>query len=68
VRSHDARRQDAAPVQFARHDSSTIRTPGSAFEQEYFFYKDGAPLGFPTAVIPAPQGPYYTGVGYKNVG
>ena len=34
------------------------------FEQEYFMYKDGRPLGFPTAGYPAPQGPYYTGVGY----
>jgi glutamine synthetase len=38
------------------------------FEQEYFFYQDGRPLGFPEAGFPAPQGPYYTGVGYKNVG
>jgi glutamine synthetase len=38
------------------------------FEQEYFFYKDGRPLGFPSSGYPAPQGPYYTGVGYKNVG
>ena len=38
------------------------------FEQEYFLYKDGRPLGFPTEGYPAPQGPYYTGVGYKNVG
>ncbi|RIJ71043.1 glutamine synthetase, partial [Nakamurella silvestris] len=38
------------------------------FEQEYFFYKDGRPLGFPEQGFPAPQGPYYTGVGYKNVG
>jgi len=38
------------------------------FEQEYFFYKDGRPLGFPKEGYPAPQGPYYTGVGYKNVG
>ncbi len=38
------------------------------FEQEYFFYKDGRPLGFPADGYPAPQGPYYTGVGYKNVG
>jgi len=38
------------------------------FEQEYFFWKDGAPLGFPPGGFPPPQGPYYTGVGYKNLG
>ena len=39
------------------------------FEQEYFLYEEGAPLGFPTGGgFPAPQGEYYTGVGYKNVG
>jgi glutamine synthetase len=38
------------------------------FEQEYFFYKDGRPLGFPATGYPAPQGPYYTGVGYSKVG
>src|SRR6187402_2261273 len=38
------------------------------FEQEYFFYENGRPLGFPEDGYPAPQGPYYTGVGYKNVG
>src|SRR5471030_2941297 len=38
------------------------------FEQEYFLYKDGRPIGFPATGYPAPQGPYYTAVGYKNVG
>ena len=38
------------------------------FEQEYFFYENGRPLGFPGDGFPSPQGPYYTGVGYKNVG
>ncbi len=38
------------------------------FEQEYFFYKDGRPLGFPISGYPEPQGKYYTGVGFKQVG
>ena len=38
------------------------------FEQEYFFYENGKPLGFPEEGYPGPQGPYYTGVGYRNVG
>ena len=45
--------------------------PGTwfGFEQEYFLYQDGAPLGFPgEGGFPPPQGEYYTGVGFKNVG
>jgi len=50
--------------------ATILDDPGAwfGFEQEYFFFKDGRPLGFPIAGYPAPQGPYYTGVGYKNVG
>jgi glutamine synthetase len=50
--------------------ATILDDPGAwfGFEQEYFFYKDGRPLGFPAAGYPSPQGPYYTGVGYKNVG
>jgi len=38
------------------------------FEQEYFFFQDGRPLGFPAEGFPEPQGKYYTGVGYSSVG
>jgi glutamine synthetase len=50
--------------------ATILDDPGAwfGFEQEYFFFKDGRPLGFPEAGFPAPQGPYYTGVGYKHVG
>ena len=37
-------------------------------EQEYFMTRDGRPLGFPDGGYPGPQGMYYTGVGYENVG
>ena len=37
------------------------------FEQEYFMYKDGRPLGWPEKKAPRPQGDYYCGVGEGNV-
>lgn len=37
-------------------------------EQEYFMMLDGRPLGFPEFGYPGPQGKYYTGVGYEQVG
>jgi glutamine synthetase len=37
--------------------------PWLGFEQEYALLKGGAPLGFPATGFPAPQGPYYCGVG-----
>ena len=37
------------------------------FEQEYFFYQDGEPLGWKKGEEPAPQGQYYCGVGSENV-
>ncbi len=38
------------------------------FEQEYFLFQNKRPLGWPTDGFPSPQGEYYTGVGYANVG
>jgi glutamine synthetase len=50
--------------------ATILDDPGTwfGFEQEYFLWKDGKPLGFPKDGYPSPQGKYYTGVGYENVG
>ncbi len=42
--------------------------PWCAFEQEYTFFEGSRPLGFPAERrFPAPQGPYYCGVGADEV-
>ena len=51
--------------------ASILDDPGAwfGFEQEYFLYKNGVPLGFPNGGgFPLPQGKYYTGVGFDAVG
>lgn len=41
--------------------------PLFGIEQEYTFFKEGRPHGFPTGGFPAPQGFYYCGVGADEV-
>jgi len=41
--------------------------PVIGFEQEYFLYSEGKPLGWSNDGEPAPQGPYYCAVGEGNV-
>jgi glutamine synthetase len=50
--------------------ATIIDDPGTwfGFEQEYFLFKDGKPMGFPKEGYPEPQGKYYTGVGFSSVG
>lgn len=39
----------------------------AGFEQEYTIFKGNAPLGWPEEGYPAPQGPYYCGVGSRQI-
>ena len=54
----------------SNHRASIIDDEDAWFglEQEYFLFEDGRPLGWPESGYPDPQGEYYTGVGYQNVG
>ncbi|NNN00682.1 MAG: glutamine synthetase [Acidimicrobiaceae bacterium] len=51
----------AAAVEVAKKYASF--EPMFGIEQEYTFFQDGRPFGWPEIGFPAPQGPYYCGVG-----
>jgi glutamine synthetase len=48
-------------------DKYKDQAPIFGIEQEYTFFKDGRPYGFPARGFPAPQGGYYCGVGADEV-
>jgi len=54
----------------SNHRATVLDDPGAwfGFEQEYFLFQEGRPLGFPADGFPPPQGVYYCGAGYKAVG
>ncbi|MFQ3307239.1 MAG: glutamine synthetase [Candidatus Midichloriaceae bacterium] len=41
--------------------------PWLGFEQEYTMFRNNTPLGWPEHGYPAPQGPYYCGVGSEQI-
>lgn len=55
----------AACVEIAERYSSHESLFG--IEQEYTFFKDGRPYGFPIGGYPAPQGGYYCGIGFDEI-
>ncbi len=48
-------------------DKYASQEPWFGIEQEYTFFKDGRPHGWPAGGYPAPQGGYYCGVGADEI-
>lgn len=48
-------------------DGAHVHEPWIGFEQEYTLFQGAKPLGWPDGGYPAPQGPFYCGVGADEV-
>lgn len=56
-----------AALRHVLSEGAAEQEPLVGFEQEYTLFRDGRPLGFPADGYPAPQGPFYCGVGADRV-
>lgn len=61
---HETNTRAACAETYAKFES---HEPWFGFEQEYTFFKDGRPHGWPIGGYPAPQGGYYCGVGSDEI-
>jgi glutamine synthetase len=56
-----------AQLRGALQNGGDKHDPWTGFEQEYTMFKRNIPLGWPEHGFPAPQGPYYCGVGSEQI-
>jgi len=61
---HPSNTRAACVVAYEKYED---QDPWFGLEQEYTFFKDGRPHGWPIGGYPAPQGGYYCGVGSDEI-
>jgi len=61
---HESNTRALASAAFEKYKD---QEPWFGMEQEYTFFKDGRPHGWPIGGFPAPQGGYYCGIGADEI-
>jgi glutamine synthetase len=56
-----------AKLRYFMENGGKAHEPWIGFEQEYTLFKGATPLGWPEGGYPAPQGPFYCGIGADEV-
>jgi glutamine synthetase len=62
--SHESNTRALAVAAYEKYKD---QQPWFGMEQEYTFFKDGRPHGWPIGGFPAPQGGYYCGIGADEI-